>query len=74
MKKEVIHFICPVYFLSYILYNDTDGLTSKEVKHINEVLSGYCCFPASEDVFFSYGNDFFNWGADCVTLTALKND
>lgn len=74
MKKDIYEFICPVYFLGYIVNADSEGLTKREVEHINEVLSGYCCFSASEDVFFSYGNDFFNWGSDCVTLIALKYD
>ena len=74
MKKEIFEFICPVYFLGYIVNADIDGLTDEEIERINNVLSGYSCFSASEDVFFSHRNDFFGFGADCVTLTALKND
>ena len=74
MKKEIFEFICPIYFLGYILYGDTEGLTDKEIERINNVLSGYCCFSATDDVFFEHRNDFFGLGADCVTLTALKHD
>lgn len=74
MKKEIFEFICPVYFLGYIINGNQEGLTDEEIERINNVLSGYCCFSASEDIFFSYRNDFFSLGADCATLTALKND
>ena len=74
MKKEIFEFICPIYFLGYILYGDTEGLTGEEIERINNVLSGYCCFSANEERFIAYGNDFNNLGADCVTLTALKYD
>ena len=74
MKREIFEFICPVYFLAYIMYDDPEGLTIEEIERINAVLSGYCCFSASEDVFFSYRNDFNNLGCDCITLTALKNE
>jgi hypothetical protein len=74
MKKEIFKFICPVYFLGYIFNADIEGLTGEEINRIEDVLSGYSCFSASEDVFFSYKNDFFSLGADCVTLTALKHD
>ena len=74
MKKEIFEFICPVYFLGYIFNADPDVLTNEEIERIEDVLSGCCCFSASEDVFFSYKNDFISLGADCITLTALKND
>ena len=74
MKKEVFEFICPIYFLEYILNGDQENLTNEEVRRINNVLSGYCCFSVSEDSFFTYKNDFFNLGANCVTLTAVKHD
>lgn len=68
---EKSEFICPVRFLGYIFNADLDGLADDEINRIEDVLSGYCCFSASEDVFFSYKNDFNNLGDDCVTLTAL---
>ena len=74
MKKEIFEFICPVYFLGYIFNADSDVLTDEEIERINNVLSGYCCFSATDGVFFSYKNDFFSLGTDCITLTALKND
>ena len=74
MKKEIFEFICPVSYLQYIFNAELEGLTDNEINRIEDVLSGYCCFSASEDVFFSYRNDFNNLGEDCVTLTALKND
>jgi hypothetical protein len=73
MKREIFEFICPIYFLGYILNGDPEGLTNEEIERINNVLSGYSCFSASEEPFFSYRNDFNNLGEDCVTLTALKN-
>lgn len=72
MKKN--EFICPVSYLSYIFNADTEAITDDEINRIEDVLSGYCCFSASEERFFSHRNDFNNLGADCVTLTALKND
>ena len=72
MKKETFEFICPVYYLPYIFNADMECLTDEEIERINNVLSGYCCFSASEDVFFSHKNDFFSLGADCVALTACK--
>ena len=74
MKKEIFEFICPVYFLGYIFNGDPEGLTSEEIERINNVLSGYCCFSATEEHFFAHKNDFISLGADCVILTALKND
>lgn len=74
MKKEIYEFICPVNYLPYIFNADIDGVTKEEIDRIEDVLSGYCCFSVSEDVFFSHRNDFNKLGDDCVTLTALKND
>jgi len=51
MKKEIFEFICPVYFLGYIFNGDPEGLTSEEIERINNVLSGYCCFSATEEHF-----------------------
>ena len=74
MKKEIYEFICPIYFLGYIINADPGGLTDEEIERINNVLSGYCCFSANEEHFFAYRNDFNKLGEDCVTLAALKND
>ena len=74
MKKEIFEFICPVSYLSYIFNADTENITDEEINRIEDVLYGFCCFSASEDVFFSYRNDFNKLGDDCITLTALKND
>lgn len=74
MKKEIFEFICPVSYLSYIFNADTENITGDEINRIEDVLSCYSCFSASEEQFFSYRNDFNSLGADCVTLTALKND
>lgn len=74
MKKEIFEFICPVCFLGYIFNAELEGLTGEEINRIEDVLSGYSCFSASEEQFFAYRNDFNNLGADCVTLTALKHD
>ena len=74
MKKGVFEFICPAYFLGYIMYGDSEGLTVDEINRINNVLSGYYCFSASKKQFFTYKNDFNNFGDYCVLLTALKND
>ncbi len=74
MKREIFEFICPIYFLGYILNGDPEGLTNEEIERINNVLLGYCCFSASEEHFFEHRNDFFSLGADCVTLTAVKLD
>ena len=72
MKKELTTLICPIHYLSYIFNADMDGLTDKEIEGIDAVLLGYCCFSASENVFFSYKNDFFSLGANCITLNAYK--
>lgn len=74
MKKEMFEFICPVNYLPYIFNADLENISDIEINRIENVLSGYSCFSASDDVFFSHKNDFFFFGADCVTLTALKND
>jgi hypothetical protein len=74
MKREIFEFICPIYFLGYILNGDPEGLTNEEIERINNVLSGYSCFSVNGEPFFSYRNDFNNFGEDCVTLTALKYD
>lgn len=78
-KKEgdIYEFICPVYYLPYIFNADVDNITEEEINRIDEVLSGYCCFSVKDidnESFFSHQNDFNRLGADCVTLTALKND
>ena len=73
MKKDIYKFICPVVYLQYISYADTENLTDDEINRIEDVLSGYSCFSAIGEPFFSYRNDFNNLGEDCVTLTALKN-
>ena len=72
MKKEVYEFICPIYFLGYIFNADPEGLADEEIKRNNNILSGYSCFSASDDIFFSHRNDFFGFGADCVILKAIK--
>ena len=72
MKKELTTLICPIHYLPYIFNADMDGLTDKEIEGIDAVLLGYCCFSASEYVFFSYKNDFNKLGGDCVTLNAYK--
>ena len=74
MKREIFEFICPIYFLGYILNGDPEGLTNEEIERINNVLSGYSCFSVNGEPFFTYRNDFNNLGADCITLTALKYD
>lgn len=74
MEREIYEFICPVCYLSYIFYADTDNITEDEINRIEDVLSGYSCFSVKdEEPFFAYRNDFNNLGEDCVTLTALKN-
>ena len=74
MKKDIIEFICPIYYLDYIINGVSEGLTDKEIECINSVLFRYCCFSASEEPFFTYNNDFNNLGGDCVLLTAIKKD
>lgn len=74
MKKEIFEFICPVVYLPYIFYAETEGITTDEIDRIEDVLSGYSCFSVNGEPFFSYRNDFNNFGEDCVTLTAVKND
>lgn len=74
MKKEIFEFICPVNYLPYIFNADLDSLTDDEINRIENVLHGYSCFSANENIFFAYRNDFNGLGCDCVTLTALKND
>ena len=74
MKKEIFEFICPVVYLQYIFYADLENITDDEINRIEDVLSGYYCFSASEEPFFSCRNDFNSLGCDCVTLIALKND
>ena len=74
MKKEIYEFICPVNYLPYIFNADTENITDDEINRIEDVLSGYCCFSARDEPFFTYQNDFNKLGDDCVTLTALKNE
>ena len=74
MKKDIYKFICPVVYLQYIFYADTENLTDDEINRIEDVLSGYFGFSVKdEEPFFTCRNDFNNFGEDCVTLTALKN-
>lgn len=74
MKKEIINFICPVYYLSYIFNADLDGLTNEEIERIDAVLYGYNLFEVIDidEPFFSYYNDFNNLGSECITLAACK--
>jgi hypothetical protein len=72
MKKEFIHFICPVYYLPYIFNADMEGLTDEEIKCIDTVLNGYNLFEVEGESFFAYKNDFNNLGAECITLTTCK--
>ena len=72
MKKN--EFICPVVYLPYIFYAETEGITTNEINRIEDVLSGYSCFSVNGEPFFTYRNDFNGPGCDCVILTALKND
>jgi len=72
MKKEFIHFICPVYYLPYIFNADIEGLNDKEIERIDTVLNGYNLFEVEGESFFAYKNDFNNLGAECITLTTCK--
>lgn len=72
MKKEFIHFICPVYYLPYIFNSDIEGLNEDEIKRIDTVLNGYNLFEVVGDPFFAYKNDFNNLGSECITLLANK--
>lgn len=75
MKREIFEFICPVDYLQYIFYADTDGIAEDEIARIEDVLSGYFGFSVKyEEPFFAYRNDFNNLGEDCIILTALKNE
>ena len=72
MKKELFEFICPVYFLAYIINGDAEGLSDEEIDRINVVLKGFNLFSIIDEPFFSYKNDFNNLGSECVTLAAIK--
>ena len=75
MKKEIYEFICPVNYLPYIFNADIECITEEEINRIEDVLCDFSCFSVKEEEsFFTYRNDFNKLGADCVTLTGLKND